>query len=156
MSLLKVVSGGQSGVDRAALDSAMALGICCAGWCPSGRRAEDGTIDLCYPLRETPSRSYGQRTGWNVQDSDGTLILYRGVLRGGTRLTRELAMKMHKPVQLLDLDAGADPATVFGWIQSERIHILNVAGPRESQCPGIYKTAGALLYRLFVLLINRR
>ena len=89
----RIVSGGQTGVDRAALDVALSLGIPCAGWCPRGRRAEDGPIDARYPLNETPSTSYAKRTEWNVRDSDATLILARLPLGGGTALTERLARK---------------------------------------------------------------
>src|SRR3989442_8006923 len=84
---VEIVSGGQTGVDRAALDTALALGLTCGGWCPRGRRAEDGPLPARYPLRETPSASYPERTEWNVRDSDGTLVLHHGRLRGGTALT---------------------------------------------------------------------
>ena len=89
----RIVSGGQSGVDRAALDVARELGYPTGGWCPKGRRAEDGPIDDGYPLIETPSDRYVQRTRWNVRDSDGTLILLRGAAEGGTRITIEFAHK---------------------------------------------------------------
>ncbi len=87
----RVFSGGQTGVDRAALDVALDLGFPCGGWCPSGRRAEDGPLKEIYPLKETPSKNYAQRTEWNVRDSDGTLVLHRGSLSGGTAFTIELA-----------------------------------------------------------------
>ena len=83
----KIVSGGQTGVDRAALDVALELGIPCGGWCPRGRRAEDGALSARYPLMETPSDDYVQRTTWNIRDSDGTLILTRGEPTGGTAQT---------------------------------------------------------------------
>src|SRR5438876_1977372 len=91
MIVSKIISGGQTGVDRAALDVALELGIPCGGWCPQGRRAEDGVIPARYPLRETPWWGYPQRTEWNVRDSDGTLILAEGEPDRGTVLTRELA-----------------------------------------------------------------
>src|SRR3989442_2721366 len=90
---VEIVSGGQTGVDRAALDTALALGLPCGGWCPRGRRAEDGPLPTRYPLRETPSSSYPERTVWNVRDSDGTLILHRGRLSGGTALTLRLVSR---------------------------------------------------------------
>ncbi|PSQ85488.1 MAG: molybdenum cofactor carrier, partial [Bacteroidetes bacterium QH_2_63_10] len=83
----KIISGGQTGVDRAALDAALAFNVPVGGWCPKGRRAEDGQIPDRYPLEETPSEAYEQRTAWNVRDSDGTLIITDGSLEGGTALT---------------------------------------------------------------------
>src|SRR5438876_4889366 len=88
-----IVSGGQTGVDRAALDVALELGIPCGGWCPKGRRAEDGRIPLRYPLEETTLNIYPQRTEWNVRDSDGTLVLTTGRPEGGSALTNELARR---------------------------------------------------------------
>jgi hypothetical protein len=141
----KVVSGGQSGVDRAALDAALALGVSCGGWCPRGRKAEDGTIDSRYPLAETPSDDYAQRTEWNVRDADGTLVLTRGRLRGGTALTVALARRMGRPLLVLDLDGRPDPGAVGTWAREEGVRVLNVAGPRESQRPGIHAAARRFL-----------
>src|SRR6516162_1127534 len=93
----KVVSGGQTGVDRAALDIALELGIPCGGWCPKGRLAEDGTIPNHYPLKETPLPLYPQRTEWNVRNSDGTLVLTTGQTKGGTALTIAIARRQKKP-----------------------------------------------------------
>src|SRR5262245_54833883 len=92
----KIISGGQSGVDRAALDVALELGIPCGGWCPKGRRAEDGPLPDRYPLDETQTSFYPERTRRNVRDSDGTLILADGAAKGGTALTIELAEQMQK------------------------------------------------------------
>src|SRR5512134_3746342 len=103
MKIERVVSGGQTGVDRAALDAALALGLPCGGWCPRGRRAEDGAIPLHYPLRETPTARYPQRTEWNVRDSDGTLILTRGRPRGGTAYTISVARRLGRPLLVVDL-----------------------------------------------------
>jgi len=136
-----LVSGGQTGVDRAALDGALALGIPCGGWCPRGRRAEDGRIDMRYPLQETPSRDYAERTEWNVRDSDGTLILTRGAPQGGTALTLEIARRLGRPALVLDLAAARDAGAVRDWLAGEGIRILNVAGPRESAAPGIHDEA---------------
>jgi hypothetical protein len=141
----KVVSGGQTGVDRAALDAALALGLPCGGWCPRGRKAEDGTIDPRYPLAETPSDDYAQRTEWNVRDADGTLVLSRGRLRGGTALTVALARRMRRALLVLDLDEGPDPGDVETWAREEGVRVLNVAGPRESQRPGIHSAARRFL-----------
>jgi hypothetical protein len=94
----KIVSGGQTGADRAALDWALAHGVECGGWCPKGRRAEDGVIPIAYPLTETPSSDYAQRTEWNVRDSDATVIFSLAPrLTGGSRLTRDLAARHGRP-----------------------------------------------------------
>jgi hypothetical protein len=142
---LRIISGGQAGVDRAALDVAVELGIPHGGRCPRGRRAEDGPIPECYDLIETRSASYAVRTEQNVVDSDGTLILYRSVLQGGTALTRDLASRHKRPLFLVDLERPVFPGVVRGWIEAEAIRVLNVAGPRESQAPGIWEEAGAFL-----------
>jgi hypothetical protein len=148
---LKIVSGGQTGVDRAALDVAISFGLPCGGWVPRGRRAEDGPLDRRYPLRETASSSYQDRTRRNVEDSDGTLILSRGPLSGGTALTAALAQRLRRPLLLIDLaenGPGVDLEAVRAWIRRHRIAVLNVAGPRESSAPGIYDEAAAMLSRV--------
>jgi len=146
---LKIVSGGQTGVDRGALDAAMALGIPHGGWCPQGRLAEDGVIPPRYKLTETESPEYRVRTEQNVLDSDATLIVHRGPLRGGTELTRQLAERHGKPCLAVDLDAPPDLEAIRRWLAESRAEILNVAGPRESQSQGISARATALLKRLF-------
>lgn len=147
MSIQKIVTGGQTGVDRAALDAAMAADVPVGGWCPRGRRAEDGPIDPRYPLRETPSAAYAQRTAWNVRDSDGTLVLVRAVPAGGTALTVEEAHRHNKPL-LHEKPSRAAVEVIAQWIDTHAIATLNVAGPRESEAPGIYAEAKALLMRL--------
>ena len=132
-----IVSGGQTGVDRAALEVAIALNLKHGGWCPRGRLAEDGRIPKRYRLRETKSAEYPVRTEQNVIDSDGTLILYRDRLFGGTELTRRFALKHQKPCCLVDLGRGHDTSCVRQWIADHSIAVLNVAGPRESSSPGI-------------------
>ncbi len=144
----RIVSGGQTGADRAALDAALALGIPCGGWCPRGRRAEDGTIPARYPLRETASSGYPERTGRNVRDADATLILTRGRPRGGTALTAALASRAGKPCLVVDLNVGADAAAVRAWLEQNRVRELNVAGPRESEQPGIHDEAEEFLRRV--------
>jgi len=139
--LVRIVSGGQTGVDRAALAVALARGLDCGGWCPRGRRAEDGAIDARFPLRETPSRDYAERTEWNVRDADATLILTRGAPRGGTAFTIECARALGRPHRLVDLAADPDAAAVRGWLAELGVRVLNVAGPRESQQPGIGELA---------------
>jgi len=135
-------------VDRAALDTALALGIPCGGWCPKGRRAEDGVIPMHYPLTETTSKDYRVRTRRNVRDSDGTLILTRGPLSGGTALTRRLAKELDKPCLVVDLAQRPRASDVRTWLASNSFHILNVAGPRESNQPGIYLQAKKFLRRV--------
>ena len=138
--LRKIVSGGQTGVDRAALDASIDRGFSCGGWCPRGRRAEDGRIPAKYPLKETPSTSYSVRTEWNVRDSDATLILSSRPLLGGTQLTLELAKQYRRPSLVLDAQIGAIE-TAVNWLSKNDIRVLNVAGPRESESPGVYSHA---------------
>jgi hypothetical protein len=137
----KIVSGGQTGVDRAGLDTALSAGIAIGGWCPKGRKAEDGAIALKYPLSETPTNEYDQRTEWNVRDSDGTLILYRGTISGGTLFTKTICLQTSKPCCVVDLTAPSPMDEVVFWLRMNDIHCLNVAGPRESQANGIYDEA---------------
>jgi len=144
----KIISGGQTGVDRAALDAALKLGLPCGGWCPKGRRAEDGRIPDCYPLEETSSADYRVRTELNVTDSDGTLILTWGPPMGGTALTLNLARRTHKPFLVVDLIRGESPAEVWVWARAKKILILNVAGPRESEAPGVYVQAFSFLHEV--------
>lgn len=142
---LTLVSGGQTGVDRAALDVAMERGMPCGGWCPAGRWAEDGPIDARYPLRETPSPEPAQRTEWNARDSDGTLILVAPGESPGTKLTQEIARRMGRPVYAWPLDTPPDAGHFRDWLRAHRIRTLNVAGPRESESPGTHASAGAFL-----------
>lgn len=144
----RVVSGGQTGVDRGALDAAIDLGIAHGGWCPRGRRAEDGPIPPHYQLRETETANYAERTERNVVDSDGTLILCRGALQGGTKLTRKLARRHEKPFLVQEVGDLSDLETVRSWLQAEQIATLNVAGPRESNQPGIQQETQTYLRQL--------
>ena len=144
----KVISGGQTGVDRAALDAALAAGIAIGGWCPRGRRAEDGPIDPAYPLTETPESGYAQRTEWNACQSDATLVLSWGPLEGGTALTVRFLEKAEKPFLLVALDENPEPGEVRTWLEEERVGVLNVAGPRGRKAPGIYAAAREFLERV--------
>lgn len=148
--LRKIVSGGQTGADRAALDFALRHGLEHGGWCPAGRKAEDGPIDVRYALTEAGG-GYATRTRWNVRDSDGTLVLNVGELAGGTLLTTEQARRQGRPLKVVQLDAGISEELVRDvrtWLVDHEIQVLNVAGPRESQRVGIYGIALALLERL--------
>ncbi len=137
-----VISGGQSGVDRAALDAAIACGIPHSGFVPKGRLAEDGKLPRQYKVKEMPSRDYADRTRANVDWADATLIIYRGRLMGGTLLTWEYAKNRGRLVKVIDLKM-MGPATaveqITTWIKDIRPACLNIAGPRESTHPGIYR-----------------
>ena len=136
------------GVDRAALDVALALGLAIGGGCPQGRRTEDGIIPDRYPLVETPERNDQARTRRNVEDADGTLILNQGALDGGTALTANHARQVGKPYLVAALEEGIDWAAFRDWLDENRIAVLNVAGPRESQRPGVYAVAVCCLEAL--------
>lgn len=142
MILEKIISGGQTGADRAALDWAIANGILHGGWCPRGRKAEDGRIDLRYQLGETPSADYAQRTEWNVRDSDGTVIFsLNKSLGGGSLLTKNFTHLYHKPclhiVQAISEDDS--PLKLGHFLLENHIKVLNVAGTRASEESEIYQ-----------------
>ena len=144
----QIVSGGQTGADRAALDFAIAHGYTHGGWAPRGRQAEDGPIPLKYQLVELAEGGYRKRTRRNVEDSDGTLIVNLGELDGGTLETQVFAQKLGKPYRVVQLDLGVSAETVAGivaWLRRHAIETLNVAGPRESNRPGIQRLTDELL-----------
>ena len=151
--IFKIVSGGQTGVDRAALDVAIYLDIPHGGWCPAGRRSESGRIPDGYLLQETRERDYSVRTEKNVIESDGTLILFVNRLSGGTELTSRFAKKHIRPLLCIDLedppqfDPEEDVSPVMAWILQHNIGVLNVAGPRESSTGGIARMAEAFLVK---------
>ena len=145
LRLAKIVSGGQTGVDRAALDAAIEAGLAHGGWCPLGRLAEDGPIPSQYGLAETDQTDYRFRTECNVVDSDGTLIIYCRPLAGGSLLTARLAEAHQRPCLLVELGRRASVAEILGWLKEWGIETLNVAGPRESTQPGVYRRARKLL-----------
>lgn len=158
--LEKIISGGQTGVDRAALDAAMAAGVDVGGWCPPGREAEDGLIPLNYPLKETPKNASPDapgiprslRTEWNVRDSDATLIIISGKSASsdpGTQWTSDCAIKYRKPLLQIDADDTEATEKMKNWIASNSITVLNIAGQSESLVPGIYRKTFALLRELF-------
>ncbi len=161
---LKIVSGGQTGVDRAALDAALGLEFDVGGWCPRDRRSEDGAVPDRYPLKETAARSYAVRTEWNVRDSDGTLILVLDEISSGTRMTADAARSLGKPLKIEHLAASAasglltaenspeeQAESVVEWLQRHKIRVLNVAGPRGSSSKEMYPRAHA-----FMLLVLKR
>jgi predicted metal-dependent HD superfamily phosphohydrolase len=148
---LTIVSGGQTGADRAALDVALALGVPCGGWCPADRRAEDGLITAKYPLTPLPRGGYRQRTRKNVQDSDGTVILAFGALSGGSKATADDCRRYHKPCLVIDAakSAPVDAAMKLAvFVLKHHIVKLNVAGPRASGQPRIYGYVREVLTRL--------
>ena len=149
MSLRRIVSGAQTGVDRAALDVALELGIPCGGWVPLGRIDERGRIPDRYPnLRETASADWDERTEANVRDSDGTLILSHGPLTGGSAYTEEVAVRLGRPHLHIDLsELPEEPAAtaIRAWIDRDGVEVLNVAGPRASKDPGVRERVMAVL-----------
>lgn len=156
LRLKRIVSGGQTGVDRAALDAAIAAQLEHGGWCPRGRLAEDGPIPARYELSETDQCDYRFRTECNVVDSDGTLILYFGRMSGGTSLTFHFAERYERPCLAVDLSRRVSLPLIVGWLKERGIETLNVAGPRESTQPGIYRRSLALLGQLLALMPKRR
>ena len=144
----KIISGGQTGVDRAALDVALASGHEVGGWCPQGRRAEDGPIPQRYPLRETASEKYPPRTALNVRDSDATLVLHLGVPDKGAQLAETIARRSRKPSLSIDLTDRDAYAVARAWLRDTAPRVLNVAGPREAGHPGVYARAFGFLARL--------
>jgi hypothetical protein len=161
---ITIISGGQTGADRAALDFAIGHGFSHAGWCPRGRRAEDGPIPPQYELRETPSHHYARRTEWNVRDSDATIVFsIRPNLTGGTRLTLEVARRLGKPVLHLSRDhadseflpgdesdgeaISAAASELRTFLERHSPRTLNIAGPRASQEPEIRAFITSVLAR---------
>lgn len=138
MALAKIVTGGQTGIDRGALDAALEAGFPCGGWAPAGRIAEDGPIHERYPLQELTGAGYEERTLRNVLDSDGTAILFSGTLKGGTRQTMLHCVEHGKPFELVDATrAGPRDAALklADFVERNRLSVLNIAGPRASKWP---------------------
>jgi len=147
--ITKIISGGQTGADRAALDSAIKHGIPHGGWIPKGRLAKDGSLSVKYKLKEMPTSSYPAQTEQNVIDSDGTLIISRGKRGGGADLTQKLAIKHGRPWLHIDLNQKKDhtdaAAKIKEWIVQEEIEVIHVAGPRASKDPHIYNKVMEIL-----------
>lgn len=139
VTLARIISGGQTGADRGALDAALALEFPCGGWCPEGRRAEDGVIPATYPVVELSGAGYRKRTIRNILDSDGTVIFCHGEPVGGSLLTLKQCRsrgKLHLVVDMQAVSVGAAAAMVAQWVTEQGIALLNVAGPREGRAPG--------------------
>jgi len=152
MRVVRVVSGGQTGADRAALDVAISRGIKRGGWVPKGRVAEDGVIPHNYCMEETPSTDVQQRTEWNVRDSDASLIVSSLPLRGGTALTEKMANKYNKPVFIFCIDNWRATDTIVQlkkWLEAVGGGNLNVAGPRAPEEPSIYNITYEIMNKLF-------
>jgi hypothetical protein len=152
--LLKIISGGQTGVDRAALDAAIKMDIEHGGWVPKGRLTEKGPLPESYIMRESESADYAERTARNIEEADATLIISRGQLTGGSALTLRLVREYRRPWRHVDLEKQAAFQAVIDisrWISAEKIEILNVAGPRASKDPQIYSKARKLLETVFYL-----
>jgi predicted Rossmann fold nucleotide-binding protein DprA/Smf involved in DNA uptake len=144
----KIISGGQTGADQAALDVAIELGIPHGGWIGKGRKTEAGRLDEKYQLKEMPTSEYPKRTEQNVIDSDGTLIITKGELTGGTQYTAKMALKHNKPWMHVDANKVSVEGAVQiirAWISGNGVEVLNVAGPRASEDPRIYSTARSLI-----------
>lgn len=148
----KIVSGGQTGADRGALDAAIDLGLEHGGYCPAGRRAEDGRVPDRYRMIEMPGSDYAERTERNVLESDGTLLVTRGPPHGGSSLTAALAHRHLRPFLHIDLarhargDVDSVHSAIREWLAESRIQVLNVAGPREGDCHGIAQEVRSLLH----------
>ena len=148
MKALTIISGGQTGVDRAALDVALRYGIACGGWCPAGRLDEFGRIPSHYPVQELQGGGFTERTLHNVKDSDGTVVIYSVEVRGGTEQTVRFCAELQRPCQLIDTSkiTAEDAAKLIGYfVRKNKIGILNVAGPRQSEWPEGYDYAARVM-----------
>ncbi len=149
-TVVRIVSGGQTGADRGGLDAAIALGLEHGGWCPRGRRAEDGCIPEWYQLKETLSASYLPRTERNVRDSDGTVVLTMGPMSPGSWKTIQFAKAAHRPFVHIALDVELEPAAKLRqWCEEHHVVTMNVAGSRESKAPGIQTKACDVIIAAF-------
>ncbi len=156
---IKVITGGQTGVDRGALDAALELNIQCGGWCPEGRLAEDGPIPDQYPLQELAGGDYRDRTRKNVVDSDGSAIIYFGEIEGGTESTLDDCVQLAKPYQLVDgsgMQPGQAAKQIAEFVRERGVHTLNIAGPRASKIEKGHKYAFDTVRILVELLSQKR
>jgi len=147
----KIISGGQTGVDRAALDAALENMFPCGGYCPQGRQAEDGIIPQNYPLQELNRGDYAARTIKNVEISDGTLLIFKNKMEGGTKLSYEIAIAMKKPVfliKIINTNVKINVGEILRWIEENKIIFLNVAGPRLSEWAQSYPITKSIIHEL--------
>ncbi len=157
---MKIISGGQTGADQGGLDFALKHGWACGGWCPPGRQCETGRIPDHYPVREVETGDYDERTRRNLKDADATLVITQhGFMEEGTALTLAWCEEYGRPVFHLDISrwglvSPEDLAELSAWFGSHRIEVLNVAGNRESNSPGIQAFTLNLLEKLFFPLIG--
>jgi hypothetical protein len=153
---VKIISGGQTGVDRAALDVALKHGIDCGGWCPAGRLDEFGRIPDRYPVKELEEGSFAERTLQNVKDSDGTIVIYFNELRGGTQYTVHCCKELQRPQKLINaanISSQEAAQSMVDFVSEHKIDILNLAGPRQSEWPEGYEYAFRAL-EIFLNLIG--
>ena len=151
--MIKIISGGQTGVDRAALDVAIELGLPHGGWCPQGRKAEDGEISQKYKLTETASPDYAVRTEGNIRDPDATIIITiknRESIQDGTRLTVEKVQELKKPYLIIYLDDILDAESLSEWIYRNKFNTINFAGPRESSVQGVYQQSYHIIKKILL------
>ena len=154
--MISIVSGGQTGVDRGALDAALQAGVPCDGWCPADGMAEDGVIAARYGLKPLPEGGYAERTRRNVQDSDATLILYFGELEGGTALTAACSEALGRPLLLVDalaMNPSQAARRARDFVVRHAVQRLNVAGPRASKTPAAHDFACRTISRLLESLV---
>jgi len=152
----KIISGGQTGADRAALDTAIKFNISYGGWIPEGRKTEDGPLSQRYRMDEMPTDSYPKRTKQNIMDSHGTIIISRGTLTGGSLLTQQLASKLKKPcchIDLFELDEFGAAIVINSFIADYDIEIINIAGPRAGKDPFIYNSVKTVLETVIYMTI---
>jgi len=149
---LTLITGGQTGIDRAVLDFCLERGISCGGWCPEGRLAEDGPIDRRYPVRSLPGAGYRERTSANVKESDATIILHPGKLSGGTAYSAEVAREWEKPLLIIDtstITTGEASNQILNFLFKTRPGTVNFSGPRASEWRGGYGQCRSILERVY-------